>query len=216
MSEDAEPKGPMGWCGTDLSAIELPRVVGLSWTPTRPLKRMTYPEAKFLGECGVVVVFNKEIDPVTLDLMSCAVQWRQEFPVKGFAKGAYYHWLDVATKVTPVGLPTEIVKCGMDLIEDFAKYAEAGEWPVNAVQLTFPKHPEGLPPGIYRVVLSGDMILSRDDFMRLDGTKGQLALDGNHLAPGLPNRCPTGDLIEGGRFEAWFMLRPLKKSDLPE
>jgi hypothetical protein len=32
------------------------------------------------------------------------------------------------------------------------------------------------------------------------------ALDANHMGPGLPQRCPTGDGIEGGTFESWFTI----------
>jgi hypothetical protein len=59
---------------------------------------------------------------------------------------------------------------------------------------------------VYLVALRGDAILSDRTGTRLDGTQGQFALDGNHLGPGLFARCPTGDVIEGGRFESWFRI----------
>jgi len=66
-----------------------------------------------------------------------------------------------------------------------------------------PKEQANPLAGDYLVVLRGDMILS---FKKPDDPRPQLALDGNHLGPGLPGRCPTGDKIEGGRFESWFTI----------
>ena len=61
--------------------------------------------------------------------------------------------------------------------------------------------------GDYLVVLRGDAILAFDSTLpRMDGSVGPRALDGNHLGPGLPTRCPTGDHIEGGTFESWFTI----------
>jgi hypothetical protein len=72
--------------------------------------------------------------------------------------------------------------------------------------------PTRLPPGTYRVVLEGDHILGAEPIEipdPYDPTKKirvQPALDGNHFAPGLPKRCPTGDRVEGGRFLSWFTM----------
>jgi DNA-binding beta-propeller fold protein YncE len=64
---------------------------------------------------------------------------------------------------------------------------------VNGAQLWPGDSP--LPPGEYRVMLKGDFI--RDELCR--------AVDANHLPPWLPKR-PTGDWVEGGTFESWFMI----------
>jgi hypothetical protein len=52
-----------------------------------------------------------------------------------------------------------------------------------------------LPDGEYRVELKGDLI--RDELCR--------GVDANHLPPWL-NERPTGDWVEGGTFESWFMI----------
>ena len=65
---------------------------------------------------------------------------------------------------------------------------------------------EIFPRGRYLVTVRGDHVLALKPGPRMDGTEGPRALDGNHLAPGLPDRCPTGDGIEGGAFESWFTL----------
>lgn len=55
--------------------------------------------------------------------------------------------------------------------------------------------PHGMPKGRYRVVVVGD-------FIRGDGGK---AVDADHLPGWLPSR-PTGDGVEGGIFESWFVI----------
>src|SRR6185436_15256528 len=66
------------------------------------------------------------------------------------------------------------------------------------------------PAGDYIVLLYGDLILANT----LDPkTKRFLALDANHLNPGLSGaglglgrRCPTGDGVEGGTFRGGFTV----------
>lgn len=65
---------------------------------------------------------------------------------------------------------------------------------VNGAQFQ-PKKP--LSPGVtYRVVLQGDFIRGEQD----------RGVDANHLPPWLPKRH-TGDGVEGGTFESWFVLK---------
>jgi len=148
-----------------------------------------------LRELGVVVVFSEPMDPSTLDAMSCAVYLRQDDQVPGFAG---YRWTGLRVPVLPV---TVDAGCGAT-VKEIAD-PEPGPDKVNAVRL--PLGAEA-PQGLYRVILDGNTILSVRTDLRLDGSTGQLALDGNHLGQGLTGRCPTGDLIEGGTFESWFIL----------
>jgi DNA-binding beta-propeller fold protein YncE len=60
--------------------------------------------------------------------------------------------------------------------------------------------------GEYRVVLKGDFVLGNDTITLPDGREVNPALDGNHMGPGLPHRCPAGDAVEGGQFESWFRI----------
>jgi hypothetical protein len=61
-------------------------------------------------------------------------------------------------------------------------------------------------PGDYIVVLHGDFVLGDQQITLPDGRKVNPAVDANHLGPGLPFRCPTGDGVEGGTFRSWFHI----------
>ncbi len=184
--------GDPGEAGTDLLAVELPRITGISW-PHRD--RVRTPAAmRNLRDLGVVVGFSEPVDPTTLDAISCAVYLRRDEEVPGFLG---YSWIGLRVPVLPVRVETSCGKLIRKAEEDPPPDA------VNGVRL--PLGPDA-PDGVYLVVLDGDAILSQRVAKRLDGSEGRLALDGNHLGPGLPDRCPTGDLIEGGRFTSWFIL----------
>jgi hypothetical protein len=189
-SGPAGPAGPRGPAG-NLDQIELPRVVALSW-PHRGTLRTT--AMRRLRERGLVVAFSEPMDRTTFDQMSVAVHLRLPADV-GPELG--YHWVGLRREPEPVHVDA---RCG-DLIEEFA--TDPPDDQVNGVRLELGQE---APPGVYRVVLDGDALLSLRVGARLDGTDGPLALDGNHLGPGLPGRCPTGDLVEGGTFTSWFNL----------
>jgi hypothetical protein len=59
---------------------------------------------------------------------------------------------------------------------------------------------DGLPPGVFRVTVKGDLIRSPQP----DGV--DRAVDGDHLPIYLAagNGERTGDGVEGGTFESWF------------
>jgi hypothetical protein len=72
------------------------------------------------------------------------------------------------------------------------------------------------PPGEYRVILEGDLVLGADKVT--DPVRGDIlpGVDADHMGPGLQNppwfppksevREPTGDGIEGGQFLSWFKI----------
>jgi hypothetical protein len=72
------------------------------------------------------------------------------------------------------------------------------------------------PPGEYRVILEGDLVLGADKVD--DPVRGDIlpGVDADHMGPGLPNppwfppkpedRTPTGDGVEGGQFLSWFKI----------
>ena len=167
--------------------------MGLSW-PHRG-RVATAAAIRRQKALGVVVGFSEPMDQSTLDAISCAVYLRQPDQVPGFTG---YRWVGLRVPVTPV---TVDAKCGVPIKEVLDAKPPADK--ANGVLL--PLGPDA-PNGVYLVVLEGDLIASVRQDLRLDGSKGPLALDGNHLAPGLTDRCPTGDLIEGGRFVSWFIL----------
>lgn len=193
------PTGPAGPPGEGFQLIDLPRIVGLSWE-----HKQTYvqDEEMRLRERGVVVAFSEGIDAPTLDFMSVAVYVRT-FTEHGNGELGY-HWVGLRRQVVPVKVDGA---CGR-LVEEYERLVEEGEPTPAGLEATGVLIEIGreAPSGVYRVVLDGDAILSTRVDKRLDGSEGQLALDGNHLGPGLMARCPTGDLIEGGRFESWFIL----------
>ncbi|MCW3494220.1 hypothetical protein [Microbacterium sp. SSM24] len=188
------PQGPPGAPGTDLLAVRLPNIVALSW-PHRGEVRTPAPSRR-LRDVGIVVVFSEPMDVSTLDRMSCAVYLRQDDEIDG-RQG--YRWTGLTVFVDPIRVD---LGCG-DIVRELPDPQPAPNGDANAVRMWVDGD---LPDGIYRVILDGDTILSVREDQRLDGSVGQLALDGNHLGPGLTKRCPTGDLIEGGTFESWFIL----------
>ena len=95
---------------------------------------------------------------------------------------------------------TVVAQCGKP-IEVLSEDPKPDE--VNGVRF---RPVEIFPRGRYLVTVRGDHVLALKPGPRMDGTEGPRALDGNHLAPGLPARCPTGHGLEGGAFESWFHL----------
>ncbi len=49
----------------------------------------------------------------------------------------------------------------------------------------------------FRVLVYGDFILGQKPIQLPDGKEVNPALDADHLGPGLPLRCPTGDWVKG-------------------
>jgi DNA-binding beta-propeller fold protein YncE len=195
---DPGEKGDPGAPGTDLLAIELPRVIGLSWLHGELLTAESLDA--FRATRGVVVAFSESMDASTLHSMSCAVYYRESRRTRVGSAPAYV-WVGLDLEVVPAFVETD---CGRLVTELLATGPDAPD--VNAVWLPWPDGT--MPVGFYKVVLDGDAILSRRTGPHLDPRFDGFpyALDGNHLGPGLPKRCPTGDRIEGGEFLSWFIL----------
>jgi hypothetical protein len=171
--------------------IKLPRIVAINWSHG---KQMTEPEVAQLFRSGLVVAFSEPIDPATLNTMTI------EFFFRAVETGTpTYQWVGLVGTVTPASFTGS--PCGPIGEGDINLNPPTSE--VTAVQFQ-PQRDFKPREGIFLVVLRGDAILSQRTGTRLDGTTGHFALDGNHLGPGLFTRCPTGDFIEGGRFESWF------------
>ena len=66
--------------------------------------------------------------------------------------------------------------------------------------------PSSWIPGDYAVVFYGDFVLGEKQITLPDGRTVNPAVDADHLGPGLPLRCPTGDGVEGGQFRSWFHI----------
>lgn len=188
------PMGPMGPTGPPGPAggfelLELPRITAINW------EHGVKQDSGRLGQMGLVVGFSEPMEPLTLNDWTVTVSFR--VPDDSAPGMPGFRWVELMGRVMP-GL-TE-ADCGHPI--DFFKRSDE---PGQIVAVCFQPN-EGFAPGRYRVVLRGDAILSQRVGKRIDGSEGPLALDGNHLAPHLQKRCPTGDFIEGGRFESWFEL----------
>lgn len=185
---DPGEKGDKGDPGT-FPLVKLPRIVGINWEHRGRLHPADFQK---LLQTGLLVAFSEPMDPSTLDEMTFEVFVRTT--VKG---NLTYQWLGLDGDVVPVWIdPAGACKAIGDV-----KFE-----PAEVTGVQFRLNPDGPRTGTFLVVLRGDAILSTRTGTRLDGTTGQFALDGNHLDPGLFARCPTGDVIEGGRFESWFTI----------
>ncbi|GGL14619.1 collagen-like protein [Nocardia jinanensis] len=188
------PPGETGEAGPPghFPLIELPRIVALSWEH-RGIVTSDEAVHRFKRR-GLIVAFSEPMDPRTLDFMSVAVYVRM--PAETYTELGY-HWVGLYREPRPVFVDAQ---CG-DVIDQCRT-----DPPVDNVTGVWIELGRSAPNGVYRVVLDGDAILSLRAGTRIDGSFGPLALDGNHPGPGLPARCPTGDFLEGGRFESWFVL----------
>jgi hypothetical protein len=101
------------------------------------------------------------------------------------------------------GIETDIVPaCGSTL--GSVGGADASTGPVHFAR--FRPTPSSWIPGDYAVVLYGDFVLGEKQITLPDGRTVNPAVDADHLGPGLPLRCPTGDGVEGGTFRSWFHI----------
>lgn len=184
------PPGEPGPPGT-LPLVELPRINSINWRHRATLGRTV---AGRLREDGLLIGFTEAMDASTLDDMTITVSVQVDEAVAGVPA---YHWAALRGELRPL---TVVAQCGKP-IEVLSEDPKPDE--VNGVRF---RPVEIFPRGRYLVTVRGDHVLALKPGPRMDGTEGPRALDGNHLAPGLPDRCPTGDGIEGGAFESWFTL----------
>jgi hypothetical protein len=140
---------------------------------------------------GLLIAFSEPMDPRTLDDMTVAVYVREDDRASG-----QYRWVGMLGRIEHVAIDARCEPIGdVDSPPDRD----------HVTGVRFELNPK-TQRGRYLVALRGDAILSVRRGTRLDQTRGRLALDGNHLGPGLFDRFPSGDLIEGGLFESWFTL----------
>jgi hypothetical protein len=140
------------------------------------------------------------MQPDTLDEFTCEVFLQVDEPLQGGLQG--YHWVGLHSAVNPI---TWDNRCDPNARDEFDGSPQPDE--VTGVQI-LPHGDIRWPAGKYLVVLRGDAILALKDGPTLGhpNDDGPRALDGNHLGPGIYDRCPSGDEIEGGKFESWFTI----------
>jgi Collagen triple helix repeat (20 copies) len=199
------PPGPPGIQGIQgekgdpgqFPLVKLPTITALNWPHRGVIK---FSARRRLVATGLLIAFSEPMDPSTLDPFTVALYTKLPQQLQNGIPG--YQWFGVTCDVTPVAL---VGDCNTKIGDDFDRTPGAGA--VNGVQLFPQGEGQGWPRGDYLVVVKGDAVLALDtNQVRLDGTIGPRALDGNHLGPGLTDRCPTGDYIEGGTFESWFTI----------
>ncbi len=190
------PQGNPGPAGT-FPLVTLPRITAISWPHAGTVASKSEQWA-YMEENGLLLAFSEPIQPATLNrftVVLCGRVTTQEAPFTGPVS----FWVELPVEITPIDWT---MPCGQPVALP------------SPIQVD-PNNPTGvhIRPRVemvnadYRVVIRGDAILAIDETVpRLDGTTGPRALDGNHLGPGLPTRCPTGDYIEGGAFESWFTI----------
>jgi hypothetical protein len=171
--------------------------VGISWPHRGKILVDTDPYVA-VRRRGLLIGFSEPMRRETLDRFTVELYARVQ--VERNDHPLAYQWVGIVCTINPIAIEAE---CGRDL-----SGADFDSQPPDDKVLGVQIHPlkDAWPKGDYLVVLRGDAILAREEGARLDGTTGPRALDGNHLAPGLPDRCPTGDHIEGGTFESWFEI----------
>jgi hypothetical protein len=193
------------------TALSLPRIVGISW-----IHDATYVRGQidFMIRKGLVIAFSEAIQPATLNVRTVEVLY-----VDDRGPGLTMCFCNLRGTVTPGRIITNLnnngatpADCG-HRITDFRPLSpdeRMTNQPATGV-LFESAFGSTWPEGIYKVIVKGDFILAHqpDPNAQLPGG-GPLhrALDANHLGPGLPRRCPTGDGVEGGTFESWFEIRP--------
>ncbi|RKF14885.1 hypothetical protein D6850_08415 [Roseovarius spongiae] len=188
---------------------DLPRIVGINW-PHDGIIEEDGEQLDRIERDGLVVVFDRDRPVLAQTLHAQSVQLLLRRPNdRGDGRLDTYCYCNVELRIEP--LIVDAV-CG----ETFEAPPEPSADPVvTGVRLRpmgVNNEPARLPRGRYRVILEGDHILGEKEIEIPDPNDPDAtilvnpALDGNHFAPGLPARCPTGDRVEGGRFLSWFAV----------
>jgi DNA-binding beta-propeller fold protein YncE len=194
------PPGPPGPPG-ELPTMTLPTITKISWPHRGTIEPGSTEGAFFRRYFGIAIAFSEPMNGDTLDRFTVELFYRlahQDVPTLG----AGYYWVGV--ELSPDWLH---VQWNMSCEDPLKQTVRRNPQPDQVTGVLLRPLKTEWPAGDYLVVLHGDSISAYDESLpHLDGQRGPRALDGNHLAPGLPTRCPTGDAIEGGRFESWFTI----------
>ena len=173
-------------------------------------KQLTGAVLTRVQQQGLVIGFDREIDASTLSTFTFRAFVRQ--PGSYSPSFTTFLWLEL--DATVAGIPAKVgdaswsVSCGNLVGAIPPPSGDVASGPVIGARLlpSGDGKPAHFVPGVYRVVLHGDAVLGVDQIVLPDGRKVHPAVDANHLGPGIPGRCPTGDTAEGGLFESWFTI----------
>ncbi len=190
------PKGEKGDPG-DPVRLELPTIVAVNWphagsVPTSDLVR--------LRNDGLVIAFDRDVLAKTLTADTFEVLYKH---ASGWAGVELQIRCACAITGRVTGLKVD-AGCGMPLDELPPPDQDVEIGDVRAARFV----PTGgtWVPGDYVVLMHGDFVLGSKQITLADGRTVNPAVDANHLGPGLPFRCPTGDGVEGGTFRSWFTI----------
>lgn len=201
------PTGPQGPPGPAAPTLELPHIVYINWTHGAPLTTAAQGNVR---ANGLVIGFDRLMQAQTF---STQTPGTSPFRVLIRQPGGFapsfdtFTWLEIDAIVTGIRPDDWKVECGQPLqgqLPPASTDVSTGDVlgarlrPANGGKLV------NWVPGIYRVQMHGDAALGAAQITLPDGRTVNPALDANHLGPGLPTRCPTGDGAEGGLFESWF------------
>jgi DNA-binding beta-propeller fold protein YncE len=193
------PQGEKGDPGTFVP-LDLPHIIAINWThdgTIAPGPAGPSQEFQNLRKFGAVIVFDRPMLPATINQHTVQVLIRRN------NEDGTYCYCNLQGIVDPVRVTAE----GGDLKCDM-KIKDIGGIPPATGARFQPVGPlEAWRDGEYLVVVKGDFILGEKEIVLPDGRKVNPALDANHLGPGLPKRCPTGNGTEGGDFESWFTIK---------
>jgi hypothetical protein len=198
------PKGDPGPAGSGLN-FKLPHIVAINWRHNDKFKLADIP---IIGRAGLVIAFDQEMLPDTISEQTFEVLRRSDQDEAGGVR-CYCSLVGTVTPGRVVMNPEGILpQCHQEII-DFHPLG-SGQQATGALfqHQNADGFPSALTAGNYRVIVRGDLILGSKEISLANGATAHPALDANHLGPGLPARCPTGDGIEGGTFESWFTITP--------
>jgi hypothetical protein len=206
----AGPQGPPG--GT---VLDLPRIVALNWPHGGRIlaNEMLDADDKVVTDAagapvlpaitkdGVVIAFDRPVLAETITPDAFQVLYKHDSGWENVGE-LRFRCACAIDGETP-GIETDIVPaCGSTL--GSVGGADASTGPVHFAR--FRPTPSSWIPGDYAVVLYGDFVLGEKQITLPDGRTVNPAVDADHLGPGLPLRCPTGDGVEGGTFRSWFHI----------
>lgn len=187
------------------ASSSLPAIVWINW---KHAETLTARDAAEIRSSGLVVGFSSDVLAETL--VPQVFELWQELPTAGAAVERMERYR-VSARVTGIpGGSSWTPSCGGSPEPVPPPGADVSLGPVIAarlVPLDGSERPAALAEGRYRVLVFGDHILGASAVSLPDGSRRNPAVDADHLAPGLPARCPTGDGVEGGTFQSWFSLQ---------
>jgi hypothetical protein len=208
------PTGPQGPPG-EAAVLDLPRIVAINWPHGGRILANEMldahgqvvtdaagaPVLPAITKDGVVIAFDRPVLAETLTPDAFQVLYKHD---SGWSNvGELRIRCACAIEGTIRGIRSDVEpKCGFALSS-----VPGADTPAGPVQFArFRPLGSGWVPGDYVVVLYGDFVLGDKQITLPDGRTVNPAVDADHLGPGLPLRCPTGDGVEGGEFRSWFHI----------